>query len=420
MRQEVDAMVTRRRFCLGLAGASLLATARAGLGAAWPASDPKNWLPVWKKNVLNNAVNRYCDKELGEEIGWLISPFLNAFYYGWLVTRNRQWIQMFVDWSDSWIKRHVMEPDGFVGWPKVGAAGTEVDHLNSFYADSLLGEAMALCPMVLMSIELLHDPALKAEYGAKAEGYLKLSGQIFEKWEQRGAWRELDEGKGIWIYLPFGIDSATGKWTANYEQRNALHLGFSYQDNKANEIACWHLAMHDATRRPVYKERAEHWFRLMKSRLTPRDHGRYFVWNYWQPAGPWDKKADGSPKHWIGVHPNGGYYSMDVEAITTAYEHQLVFTDEDIDRLIATNRDFMWNQQLAGAKFQCIDGGPADARWKKTPGVLWASLSPYDKTLSDIFLANNDPSSWSGITATPRFLARQNSVTKLNVKGSQP
>ena len=30
----------------------------------------------------NDARNRYCDRELGEEIGWLITPFLDGFYYG--------------------------------------------------------------------------------------------------------------------------------------------------------------------------------------------------------------------------------------------------------------------------------------------------------------------------------------------------
>src|SRR5208282_2568652 len=54
----------------------------------------------------------------------------------------------------------------------------------------------------------------------------------------------------------------------------------------------------DATRKPVYRERAEKWFRLMKSRMKTRDGGKYFVWNYWDPAGPWDYRPDGSTQHW--------------------------------------------------------------------------------------------------------------------------
>jgi hypothetical protein len=82
----------------------------------------------------------------------------------------------------------------------------------------------------------------------------------------------------------------------------------------------------------------------MKSRMTRKDDGTYEIWNYWQPAGPWDYKDDGAPKLWIGVHPTGGYYQGDVRAIAEAYEHGLVFTKADIAALAAT------------AKSSCVGG----------------------------------------------------------------
>ena len=106
------------------------------------------------------------------------------------------------------------------------------------------------------------------------------------------------------------------------------------------------------------------------------------------------------------MHPNGGYYAIDVEGIVTAYEHGLAFTKEDIDRLIATNRDFMWNKQVPGAKFQRIDGGEPDNRWAKTPGMLWTALAPYDPTLRKVFEANHAPAGWGGLSSTPQHLAR--------------
>ncbi len=93
-------------------------------------------------------------------------------------------------------------------------------------------------------------------------------------------------------------------------------------------------------------------------------------------------------------------------AIVAAYEHGLVFTKEDIARLIATNRDFMWNQQIKGAKFQRIDGEKADPRWANSPGLLWTPLAPYDPTLRKIFEANHNPGGWGGLTATPQWVAR--------------
>jgi hypothetical protein len=359
----------------------------------------KNWLALWEKNITVDARNRYCDTEMGEELGWLVSPFLNGFYYGYLATRNPKWVELLVDWTDSCIQRGVKEPDGFIGWPKGNGGGGES---KEYAADSLLGEAMILRPIVLMADVIGETPGLKEKYGGKAAGYLELAEKSFEKWDSRDCWREVKDG-GVWIVPTFGINPQTGKWSSGYADRKTT--GFTDPDNKENHIARWMVAMYDATKKPVYRERAEKWFRVMKSRLKTRDEGKYFVWNYWEPAGPWDYQPNGEPKHWVGVHPNGGYYDIDVEAMVCAYEHELVFTKAEIHRLIATNRDFMWNQQVEGARFQRLDGGQADPRWKNSPGLLWEALVPYDVTLRKIFLANHNPSGWGGLSSTPWFLA---------------
>jgi len=368
-------------------------------GALMDAASAKNWLARWEKNILSRARARYCDREMGEKIGWLVSPFLNGFYYGYQATHDAKWVELLVDWADSWIKRGVEEQDGFIGWPKSGTGGALSRDL---YTDSLLGEAMGLRPVVLMADEALKTPALKDKFRSRAEAYLKLAEQVFEKWDSRGCWREVKDG-GLWIVPPFGIDPQTGEWTDGYARRNTD--GFSNPANKQNHIARWLIAMYDVTNKPMYKERAEKWWRMMKLRLRTREEGKYFVWNYWDPAGPWDFKPDGSPRHWIGVHPNGGYYEIDVEGIVAAFEHGLVFTKEDIHRLVATNRDFMWNQRVTGAKFKRIDGGQPDPRWKDSPGRLWTALVPYDQTLQKVFLANHDPASWGGLAVTMWFLS---------------
>ncbi|MGO8704721.1 MAG: hypothetical protein ACLQVA_12965 [Candidatus Brocadiia bacterium] len=381
-------------------------------GAAAQASarmDPtvaKEWMQRWKQSIISDGRDRPCDKEMGEEIGWLVSPFLNGYYYGCLATGDREWVDRLIDWTDSVIKRGVKEPDGYIGWPKEEEEGV-LDYLPAGvaerYTDVEVGDALFLRPVALMAGEILKTPALKEKYGAKAEEYLQLAERTFEKWNSRGAWRDTKEG-GIWVVPQFALDPKTGQWTDGYELRKTE--GNSLPDNKENIIAEWMLAMYDATHKPIYKERAEKWFQVMKSRMKLRDDGKYFVWDYWDPGVPWDTNADGSLKHWVGVHPNGGYYLTDVTAIVAAYEHGLVFTREDIARLIATNRDFMWNQQIKGAKFQRIDGEKADPRWANSPGLLWTPLAPYDPTLRKIFEANHNPGGWGGLTATPQWVAR--------------
>ena len=381
-----------------MGSAGLLPWLAPQAAGAQPLLDPataRDWLARWEPYILSSARRRYCDREVGEGVGWRVSPFLNGFYYGYRATRDPKWLDLLVDWADSWIRRGVPEPDGFTGWP---AQDPDGPGSGGIFAGSLLGEAMALRPLAMMAAAVLGSPALQARWGAPARRYLELARRTFDKWNSRGAWRAV-EGGGVWVEPGFGIDRQTGKWTAAFERR--AETGLTHPDNKQNLIALWLLALADATGERAYADRAAEWFRLMRSRLQPRQGGRYLVWNYWEPAGPWDYKPDGSTRHWVGVHPNGGYYRIDVSGMAAAFEHRLVFTREEIDRLIATNRDFMWNRELRPARFQRIDGGPPDPRWKDSPGLLWTELAPWDETLRNIFLANHNPASWDGLGTTP-------------------
>ena len=380
-----------------------IAQGTIGGGPASLQKAPADWLAKWERNIAGDSSNRYCDKEMGEEIGWLVSPFLEGYYDGYVATKDTKWIDRFIDWSDSWMKRGVKEPDGYTGWPKDDGTSTTV--VPGLYTDNELGDAMALKPAVNMAALILRTPALKAKYGDKAREYLSLSEEMYQKWDSRGCWRETKDG-GVWVVPTFGIDKKTGKWTDGYSKRAVD--GFSLPDNKQNLIAQWMLAMYDATGKPDCKDRAEKWFKVMLSRMKLRDNGKYYVWDYWDPAGPWDYKADGSTKHWVGVHPNGGYYDVDLHGIADAYQHGLVFKRSELDRLIATNRDFMWNHKVEGAQFQRIDGGEAVEPWKKSPGVLWTALLPYDAQLRAAFEANHNPASWGGLSITPLYVAFRN------------
>jgi len=360
------------------AAAPLPRPAERMAGAADPAM-LATWRQRWERSIIGDASNRSCATEMGEEIGWLISPFLKGYYYGYMATRELRWIGLLVDWADCWIRRGVKEPDGSIGWPKAGAAGTDVDDLDSYYADSLLGEAMALEPLVLMSAEILRDPELKARFGDKARAYIDLARSIFEKWDRRGAWRPSGEGM-ISVVLPFGIDPKTGGWTAGYADRNSFSIGFSHPNNKANMVATWLLAMFDATGDAVYRDRAEKWFRVMKSRMHLQPEGVFQIWNYWEPGGAWDYRYYVKKKHWVGVHPNPGYYAIDVEAIVKAYQHGVVFTRPDIDRLIGT---------------ALVDSRP------------WPALAPYDDAIRARFEAGVKPDGWAELAVVPWYLSVQ-------------
>ncbi len=436
------------------------------------ATKQKNWLALWDKEISGEARNyRTCDNAMGEDIAWVVSPTMNGFYYGYMATKNTKYVDMLVDWTDSLLKRAVKEPDGYVGWPSKAAAGTAVDNLDDFNADSFLSDAMVFRPIVLMAGEMIKNPALKEKYGAKGESYLKFAERIYAKWVERGGWRETQGGGMISVTLPYGMDPAHQKWI-DFDTRNAPGHGFSHPDNKANQVARWMLAMWDVTGKPEYKERAEKWFKLMKSRMKPKDDGTYEIWNYWQPAGPWDYKPDGSTKHWVGVHPNGGYYDDDNEGIVDGYEHGLVFTSADIAHLIATAKT-SWTggdpgspmagmeisvQQAGGmakavnacvpnsmtsepvsAGAGALSGTVVSVQWDAKAGKgkivvqpkdaqaprvtvntdkstkvqvlrLWPALAPFDVDIQKHFEAIAMPNDWFGVSIVPYYLMLQSEL----------
>ena len=51
----------------------------------------------------------------------------------------------------------------------------------------MLGDAIALQPIVLMSSEVIRTPYPPEKYGAKANDYIKLWEEVFNKWNSRGA-----------------------------------------------------------------------------------------------------------------------------------------------------------------------------------------------------------------------------------------
>ncbi|HQG49552.1 MAG TPA: hypothetical protein PK373_10730, partial [Sedimentisphaerales bacterium] len=85
------------------------------------AASTADWLARWEKNILGDARSRSCDREMGEELGWLVSPFLSGFYYGYMATRDAKWIDMLIDWTalvpyDETLRRVFIANHNPSGW----------------------------------------------------------------------------------------------------------------------------------------------------------------------------------------------------------------------------------------------------------------------------------------------------------------
>ena len=324
-----------------------------------PLTTWQGWLTLWDTNIdgpggeyqweLDSAIPYYATyPNAAENLDWQIAPVLTGIYYGYMATSNAKYVDEMVACADEIISYAVTEPDGYPGWPSPDPDNQEPDTSVTYNADSILGEAAILRPIVLMAYQMTTNPALQAKYGAKGQSYINLAEKVYAKWVSRGGWREVAvngvAGAGmIPVILPYGMDPTNTYWI-DYDTRNNPGNGFSEPENKANEIALWMLAMWDVTGNPEYKIRAEKWFTLLKYRMTLQGGANLIggsgdlIWNYWQPAGPWDYYPYGSTsaKLWIGAHPNNGYYQIDTQAIVAAYEHGVVFTAADITTLVRT------------------------------------------------------------------------------------
>jgi hypothetical protein len=114
--------------CLAQAPAAAAGSAAAGPAKTLAKMDDarsKDWLARWEKNMAGQQGDRYCDKAVGEDIG-TAGFVMNGFCYGYMATGDSKWIDLEIDWADSMFKRAVQEPDGYLGWPSLKAAGTAV------------------------------------------------------------------------------------------------------------------------------------------------------------------------------------------------------------------------------------------------------------------------------------------------------
>ena len=91
----------------------------AGVAEAGARMDPalaREWMRRWKETILRESRTRWCDQVMGEAIADVVGgPFPSGFYQGYMATGDREWVDRFIDWTDSVVKRGVKEPDGYIG-----------------------------------------------------------------------------------------------------------------------------------------------------------------------------------------------------------------------------------------------------------------------------------------------------------------
>jgi len=141
-----------------------------------------------------------------------------------------------------------------------------------------------------------------------------------------------------------------------------------------------------------YKERAEKIYNRIKAGMNRFDGG--YTWNYWEPTSAKDILDRGNGRydltHWVGTHPYRDYQLGEVSKIIFAYDFGVTFTEEDIERLVHTNLQFIWNGELKpNAQWANSDSklpGYTQARpseaYPTWAGTIWQPLFRFSTTIN--------------------------------------
>lgn len=326
----------------------------------------------------------------GEGQCWHAAYDMNRFMDGFRSTQDKAYLNAAVKYYDALIAKMHTSPDGFKGW-----VGPYIYDKN-YICDVHIGDAILINPMLDFSETVL---AIKSNesfrnYQNKAQEYIKLAKtHLIKKWDERGTWHEDGLYGAYASWDQYMTADNMDEWQKLDVTKSTLTLPFNKQNSMA--IAC--LRIYRMTGEEQYRERALKIFNYMKSRMCLyEDH---YVWNYWEPFGEWDIDAAKSNtlRHWVNVHPYRNYQAGEVHEIAEAYHSGITFDQTDIERIINTNINVMWNGDTENPEWQnsnyavrvaalgkdSIRTEPGNG-YNTLAGTLWSGLFDFSKRAREL------------------------------------
>jgi hypothetical protein len=321
---------------------------------------------------------------------------MGTFQTAYRALKDTAWLDAAVKYYDYCIGKMQTGPDGYKGW--VGQFGETSAKL---WADVHVGDAIMMDHMLDFAEIVLNDEELAKTYRKAADRYVALARRdLIEKWDSRGTWRE-DGPYGAYVQWDTFADAGDiNSWNKHPELTS---LGLSLPFNKQNDVATCCLKLYRITGEPTYREKAQRIFSFMKSRFLLADG--HYVWNYWEPFGQNDVNFQtGNARHWMNVHGYRNYQAGEIHQIVEAYHTGVVFDRQDIERIIATNLEVMWNKDKENPKW--VNSNATLPRPVLTPeekkaeeerirsnpyaregraGTLWTGLLDFSPTVRELY-----------------------------------
>ncbi len=361
---------------------------------------------------LQMANNPALKNYNGESFCWQAAYGMDRFVNNYRLTKNTEWLDAGVKYYDFLIDSRLIDPDGYKGW--IG----EYMYDREYYQDALVGDAILMAGILDFCVLVLEDERLKAEYGDKANEYVQSARKdCIEKWDFRGCWVD-DAPYGSYIgFNKYLRKDNLKEWI---DAPDVSRSGVSHPFNKQMDVAEVCLQLHRITGEQFYWDRAEKIYFTAKSHFQFFDN--HYCWNYYEPLYPGDVDlGKNETRHGVWVHPwRSGYQAGEVHQIVNAYHHGIVFDSVDIQRIINTNLEVMWNRDRENPRFINSNGLGADgdttglAAFQRTyghsnavknGGELWTALLDFDQTIRDLYEVR-----FNGDSTSSRYLRYKQTV----------
>jgi len=197
-------------------------------------------------------------------------------------------------------------------------------------------------------------------------------------WDKRGCWHELTDKTGWYTFPSQYPDSKTGELV----NLTALQAGAVVPYNKVHALDQALTLAYQITGDKQYRQRMEKTATFFRAHWRMDD--KHVEWNYRDHTFSGDYTSgvvgQGPPKTGAFVHPHPSYYILDSNDIVMLYDQGIVFTLDDIKKLVQTNLEFMFMGDAAHPTYKMINGTYV-AAGKYNKGTLWPALAQFsDKT----------------------------------------
>lgn len=397
-----------------IASVTLFVLLSAGEAATQEMSDAQI-VAAWKAHVLRpENVARHTD---GEDICWLATPYLRGMVaMAEALDGDRECLDAFCKGFEHLMSIASRDIDGLYGWPT--KQGTYGQHgLRCIIMD----DAMIAEPVAHFAQAVRRDARLKEAYGERAERYLKsVEEEVFPKWQES--------------WLEFGGETTTLRTADGGFQQEEVRFpgpagvyryylpgrkpGTSLPLNQFLIVARAYLAFYDATGKADYLEKARrlaatarHVYLEHNAARTSDQTERFDPWCYWQPVWEGDFKGETEAARWVGPHPErASYHAGEVSILTELRRRGIVFTDEDIRRIVRLHLEVMWNKDLDNPRFSYY----YERRKMTYPATLWGSLASFDETIAQMTAPSETREAiasiagkWNGIGGVPEYFLKQ-------------